>query len=166
MQGQMADATSFYGPGAVSDEQLVALFPGELLSWDNSSHYRARLHRQLVVNRCSTCGVWHQPARPICPSCWSSDVVATPVSGRGTIHLLVWLHQGPPTAGVEYTHPYPVVVVELDEQPGLRVTGTVKDTAHQAFGIGSRVELDWGERSGVPLAMWRCVDDNPAGISG
>ncbi|CAB4364073.1 MAG: hypothetical protein F2681_08705 [Actinobacteria bacterium] len=45
-------------------------------------------------------------------------------AGNGTIHLAVFLHQGPPAEGVDYSTPYPVVTVELDEQPGLRFTGT------------------------------------------
>jgi uncharacterized OB-fold protein len=140
---------------AVSDEELVALFPDEQLTRENAPIYRGRLAQRLLVNRCSTCGTWHQPPGPICPACWSTDVVATPVAGTGTIWLTVFLYQGPPAEGVSYETPYPVVTVELDEQPSLRVTSTVVDAPNESITIGSRVVLDWIERSGAPLPVWR-----------
>ena len=72
--------------------------------------------RELRINRCGQCGTWHHPPRPLCPACWSTDVKATPVSGDGTLFMTVFLHQGPPVEGVDYSTPYPVVTVELDEQ--------------------------------------------------
>jgi hypothetical protein len=47
------------------------------------------------------------------------------------------------------------VTVELDEQPGLRFTSTVAGSANEAITIGSRVRLDWIERAGVPLPVFR-----------
>src|SRR3954467_6143920 len=99
----------------ISDEELVARFAGYALDRDNAPHFRGRLDRRLLCNRCADCGTWHHPPRPICPACWSTDVVATEVGGTGNIHLTVFLHQGPPASGVDYTTPYPVVTIELDE---------------------------------------------------
>jgi hypothetical protein len=79
------------------------------------------------------------------------------VSGTGTIHLATFLHQGPPAEGVDYSSPYPVVTVELDEQAGLRFTSTVVGATHDEITIGRRVELDWLHRSGAPLPVFRLV---------
>jgi hypothetical protein len=81
------------------------------------------------------------------------------VSGTGTIHLATFLHQGPPAEGVDYSTPYPIVTVELDEQPGLRFTSTVVGGAPDEIEIGRRVELDWIERAGVPLPVFRLVSE-------
>ena len=132
----------------ISDEELVARFPGHPLDHDNAAHYRGRLERELRINRCGSCGTWHQPPRPVCPACWSTNVVATPVSGRGTIFMAIFLHQGPPAEGVDYSTPYPVVTVELDEQPGLRFTSTVVGATNDDITIGRPVTLDWIDRSG------------------
>jgi uncharacterized OB-fold protein len=140
---------------AVSDEELVRLFDGQPVDHDSAAHYRGRLERRLLVNRCDDCGHWHQPPQPICPRCWSTAITATEVSGRGTVHLMVLLHQGPPAPGVDYRSPYPVVAVELDEQPGLRFTGTVVGAPLEAVAIGAGVELDWIERGGVPVPAFR-----------
>jgi uncharacterized OB-fold protein len=138
---------------AVSDEELVDRFPG--VDRDGAAHYRGRLARRLLLQRCDECGHWHHPPRPICPRCWSTRVVPTPVRGSGTIHLAIFLHQGPPATGVDYSTPYPVVTVDLDEQAGLRFTSTVIDAPKHAIAIGARVELAWIERDGVPLPVFR-----------
>ena len=61
------------------------------------------------------------------------------------------LHQGPPLEGVDYAaSPHPVVVVELEEQPALRVTSTVVHCDPAMIAIGMPVQLAWIERDGVP----------------
>jgi uncharacterized OB-fold protein len=141
----------------ISDAELVQLFAGQPLSLDNAAHYRGRLDRKLLINRCAECGTWQQPPYPICPACWSTNVVATEVAGTGTIHLLVLLYQGPPAPGVDYTTPYPVVSVELDEQPGLRFTSTIVGASNEEIAIGKRVALEWIDRAGVPFPVFRLV---------
>ena len=139
----------------ISDEDLLIRFADSQVDHDTAAHLRGRLERQLLINRCADCGHWHHSPKPVCPRCWSTDVHARPVGGSGTIHLAVFLHQGPPAAGVDYSTPYPVVTVELDEQTGLRFTGTVVGAANEDITIGRRVTLDWIERDGVPVPAFR-----------
>ena len=143
----------------LTDEELVARFPGQRIDHDNKEVFRARLDHRLLVNRCGDCGLWHQPPRSICPSCWSTNIAPTEVSGRGTIDMAIFLHQGPPTEGVDYTTPHPVVTVELDEQPGLRITSTLVGSPNEDIRIGERVELDWIDRGGMPLPVFRLSKD-------
>ena len=78
------------------------------------------------------------------------------MTGRGTVHLLMLLHQGPPAPGVDYSAgPHPVATVELVEQPALRLTSTVVDCATDEIAIGMPVELTWIERDGVPFPAFR-----------
>lgn len=141
--------------GGVSDEELWSLFRGYPVDHDSAAHYRGLLRRQLLISRCAACGTWHSPPKPVCPGCLSTRVEATPVSGRGTIFMAIFLHQGPPAEGVDYTTPHPVVTVELDEQPGLRYSGTVAGAPNEEIQIGRRVELDWITRGGVPVPVFR-----------
>ena len=143
----------------LTDEELVRLFPGHQLSHDNKAAYRGRLERVLLVNRCGSCGRWHEPPKPVCPSCWSTEVIPTPVAGTGTIFMAIFLHQGPPAEGVDYFTPYPVVTVELDEQEGLRLTSTVAGAAIDEVRIGRRVRLDWATRGGVPMPVFRLLEE-------
>jgi len=136
----------------ISDEELVERLPNTVINQDNQAFYRGWLEEQLVLNRCADCGTWRHPPKPVCPECWSDEIRPTAVSGRGTVHLLVWLRQGPPAEGVDYRRaPHPVATVELTEQPGLRFTSTVVDVDMGDVSIGDSVELTWIEREGVPF---------------
>jgi uncharacterized protein len=138
----------------VSDDELVQLFSGEAITHDNAAHYRGRLRRELLMNRCRDCRRWHAPPKPICPDCWSSQLSAEPVSGEGVIFMAILLHRGPPAPGVDYSTPYPVVTVELDEQPGLRFTSTVVGADNKDIRVGAAVRLDWSERAGAPMPVF------------
>jgi uncharacterized OB-fold protein len=95
------------------------------------------LERRLLLNRCRSCGRWHQPPWPSCPDCWSEDVLPTEVSGRGVVHSLAVLRTGD-TLGV----------VELDEQEGLRATALLLGAGSR---IGQRVRMAWIDRGGSPV---------------
>jgi uncharacterized protein len=146
-----------HGTDVVSDEELVALYPDQPVDHDTRQRYQGWLRHEHVVDRCGACGSFREPPGPICPRCWSTDIERVAVSGAGTIHLAIFLHQGPRVEGVDYATPYPVVVVELDEQPGLRVTGTMVGTHNMEIMIGERVEMTWIDRFGSPRPAFRLV---------
>ena len=144
----------------VSDAEVLDRYPTTTIDQDNKEFYKGWLRRRLLLNRCAACGHWHHPPAPLCPQCWSRDVVPTEVSGRGTVHLLIRLHQGPPAPGVDYTKgPYPVVSVELAEQAGLRFTSTVVNCAPEDLRIGLPVQLTWIDRAGAPFPVFAPADD-------
>jgi uncharacterized OB-fold protein len=139
----------------ISDEDLLARYPGYAIDHDTRARHRGWLEHVMLIDRCGACGVWHEPPGPICPVCWSTDIVPTPIAGTGTIHMAITLHQGPPADGVDYSTPHPVVVVELDEQPGLRMSSTVVGADNADIVIGRRVHLDWIDRRGAPIPVFR-----------
>jgi uncharacterized protein len=139
----------------ISDAELLDRFPDTRIDHDTKEFYRGWLEHRLLLNRCGACGLWHHPIKPMCPSCWSFDVHPTQVSGRGTVHLLVKLHQGPPTEGIDYTGGYPIAAVELVEQPGLRYTSTVIGVPAGDVHVGMAVELAWIDRHGAPFPVFR-----------
>lgn len=142
----------------MGDGELVELFSGYGVNRDSAAHFRGRLERRLLLQRCDGCGAWHHPPRPICPRCWSTDVIPTAVAGRGMIHLATFLHQGPPADGVDYSTPYPIVTVQLDEQEGLRFTSAVVGATNDEIRIGAQAELDWIQRGAVPVPVFRLAD--------
>jgi uncharacterized OB-fold protein len=142
-------------PIDISDEQVLQTYAEVRLDHRNKEFYRALLDRRLVAARCGDCGSWHTPIRSLCPECWSTSVEVAPVAGRGRIHLLIQLHQGPPARDVDYSTPWPLAAVELDEQPGLRFVGTVVDCPRDQLRVGLPVELTWIERDGAPWYAFR-----------
>jgi uncharacterized OB-fold protein len=111
----------------------------------------ARVHR-LVVQRCEGCGLLRYPPGAGCPWCRGPGWRWEPVSGRGTIYAYeIVVHAIQP--GFRDWTPYPVVVVELDEQrgvpgpdDGLRLvanllTPDLVPEAEAHVAIGARVEV-------------------------
>lgn len=146
-----------------SDSELFERFPGVQLDHINKHFYRGMLQKELRLNRCDDCGTWHHRPKPRCPRCLSKNVTPTPVSGRGTVYLLMFLHQGPPAEGVDYRTPHPVATVDLDEQEGLRFTSAAVAADDGEIRIGDRVALEWTVRSGHPFPVWRKVAQQPGG---
>ncbi|MCX4095760.1 Zn-ribbon domain-containing OB-fold protein [Nocardia sp. alder85J] len=143
------------GHARPTDEDVFRRFPRVRLDQVNIEYYRALLVRHLTAGWCRNCERWHTPLRPICPSCWTADVTVRQVEGKGTVHLLTRLYQGPPI--VDYSPPWPLAAVELAEQEGLRIVAPLVDTPEAAQRIGQSVELVWIDRDGTPWPAFRAT---------
>lgn len=139
----------------ITDQDIFDRLPYAQIDRDNVEFYRGMLQRRLLLNRCEQCGNWSGPTWPICPVCWSDDVRPTEVSGKGTVHSFTLLHAGLPMPGVDYVAGYPVAVIDLEEQAGLRATATIVDCPNEELHIGMPVELTWIERNGEPSPAFR-----------
>ena len=145
----------------VDDATLVERFPWVRIDHDNKHLFRAWLDEKFVITRCDDCSSFHHPPKPICPQCWSSSLTLTPVSGRGTVHLAMFLRQGAPAPDVDYAKgPHPVVAIELEEQENLRFSSTVIDCPLEDIRIGLPVEVTWIERFGSPFPVFRPRSDD------
>lgn len=105
----------------------------------------------LQIVRCRTCGHWIHPPAPVCPVDLSRDVGPEPVSGRGTVYSFTFNHQ-PWTPDVRT--PYAIVLVELEEQPGLRLVSNLVGVADADVRVGLPVAVrfeDAGNGVHVPL---------------
>ncbi|MGI9643010.1 MAG: Zn-ribbon domain-containing OB-fold protein [Acidimicrobiia bacterium] len=125
------------------DDDLLDAWPKVRLDADNAAFYRGLTDNRLLINRCGDCGAWHHPPRPVCPRCWSWAVEPTEAAGTGTIALVTVLRQGRKQPGTDFSDGFAVIAVELDEQPGLRLTGTVVNTPPGNARVGQRVRLVW-----------------------
>jgi uncharacterized OB-fold protein len=149
------DATSAGGSARDADApSIFARYPDAPIDLDNRAFYEGLLVRELRLNRCGRCRTWHHPPRPICPQCWSRDVLATPVSGRGSVYLSTLLRHGPVS-----DYPHPVVTVEFDDQRDARFTSTMLGRWDSAVPIGTRVALAWVERGGAPFPVFQATDE-------
>jgi uncharacterized protein len=137
----------------VTDIELVQRYPTVAIDHDNKEQWRGYLGHRLVMTQCRDCGHWHNPPRPMCPKCWSDRVEARAVSGRGRVQWFTLLHRGAPEADPD--HPYPAVVVELEEQPNLRLTTTVIGCPPEEIACDMPVELAWADYNGAPIPVFR-----------
>jgi len=79
---------------------------------------------ELRVQRCDGCGLRRMPPRPMCPSCGSFDSSWEAMSGDGTVWSVAIPHP-PLLPAYSAMAPYNVVVVALDDDPGIRLVGNV-----------------------------------------
>lgn len=135
-------------------EEVLGRYPNNFIDRDSFAMYEGFLEGRLLINRCQECQKYFQPPWPSCPNCWSENIQPTEVSGRGEIFTFVILHVGA-LPGVDYMKGHPLVVVQLEEQDGLRVTGTMVNCANEDIRIGMPVTLNWVERNGAPVPAFQ-----------
>ncbi len=109
---------------------------------------------ELLIYRCRSCGRFFHPPAPACFRCRSRDVGPEPASGRArvaasTVTEHPWFPGWPP--------PYLIALVELDEQPDVRLTTNIVGCAFGDVAIGLPVDVTfehWQDELGevwVPL---------------
>src|SRR3990172_128894 len=121
---------------------------------DNDSEWKeyyahARAHR-LVARACTACGLMRYPPTHACPWCMDLRWTWQDLSGLGTISAYeIVVHAIQP--GFTELAPYPVVLVELDEQRG-------RPTPDEALRIiGNLVKPDLAPETDDNVAIGRRV---------
>lgn len=124
---------------------LPALEPGNTPFWTGGQN------GELLISRCGSCRRWLHPPVPVCRFCLSTDVAPEPSSGRGavltcTVNRQPWLPTLPP--------PYVIAVIELDEEPDLRLTTRLIDIEPEDVTIGMRVAVRFEHVDDVWLPLF------------
>lgn len=107
---------------------------------ESSAFWRATAGGRLEVCRCRQCGRWLQPPLERCPGCWG-ETGFEPVAGTATVHSFIVVHQ-PAIPGYRDKLPYTVALLELDEQPGLRLPGRLVGVEPEDVAVGQRVAAE------------------------
>ena len=89
---------------------------------------------QMVVQRCEGCGHRPFPPRSTCPSCGSSSLSWSPVSGRATVYSYTVAHR-PPHPAFAAQLPLVVAIVELEEGPRMVTNSVGCDPADVEVGM-------------------------------
>jgi uncharacterized OB-fold protein len=138
-------------------------------------YFEAARQHKLVMKKCAACGLLRYPPGAGCPWCMSLDWTWQEVSGKGTIYSYeIIVHSIQP--GFREIAPYPVVVVELDEQrgvptehEGIRMLANLVDAQFQPeaeanVAIGKRVEVVFQDLSDeFTLPQFRLSNEPPPG---
>ncbi|WP_197415625.1 MULTISPECIES: Zn-ribbon domain-containing OB-fold protein [Mycobacteriaceae] len=117
--------------------------------------WNAAAEHRLVLQRCGSCRTLQYPPEVCCSRCQAQDFEPAEVSGRGFIYSYAVVDR-PLHAGFIDALPYVVVLVELDEQPGLRIlTNLVGVPDGTALSCGMRVEVVYANRGSLTLPQFR-----------
>ncbi|MFI8852548.1 Zn-ribbon domain-containing OB-fold protein [Streptomyces sp. NPDC053499] len=103
---------------------------------------------ELRVQACSRCGERRFPPRPCCPHCQSFDSEWQRMSGRGRIWSYVVAHP-PLLPGYAEAAPYAVLVVELADDPAIRLVGNLVAAPDAPLGPAAAGKL----RIGAPVRV-------------
>jgi uncharacterized OB-fold protein len=116
---------------------------------------------ELLVQACAACGVRRMPPRPMCPRCRSTQVRWDPTSGRGRIWSFIVPHP-PLLPAFAAVAPYNAIVVELEDDPGIRFVGNLVASADGEINevdpatitIGENVRVVFHRIDDVTLPRW------------
>ena len=95
---------------------------------EHRGYYEAARRGELVVQRCTSCTLLRGIIGSSCPFCTSGGWEWQPVSGKGTIYSYEIVTQAIQPAFRDWV-PYPVVLVELDEQRQVQWRWGLEDEA-------------------------------------
>ena len=116
----------------------------------------------LVLQRCASCGVVQHPPGEVCVSCGAFDFEEHPARAEGTVNTFTVVHHAVHELLADAV-PYNIVVVELDDHPGVRIVGNVVGRPKNDLAIGARVVGEFTEPLGsdppVRLLQWRITNE-------
>ena len=118
--------------------------------------WEACANGELRVQACASCGLRRHPPRPMCPACQSLETRWDVMSGRGRVWSYVVPHP-PLLPDFMPVAPYNVVVVELDDDPSIRLVGNLLATEDGAINEVDPATIRIGEP--VQVVFKQVADD-------
>ena len=115
-------------------------------------YWEAAARGELAIQRCRACRTFVHPPRSACPRCAATDLGPERVSGRGTVHSFTIGHHA--ASGIPT--PFALVLVEIDEQAGLRILANLLECPLDQVRVGLRVAVAFEDVvGGVTLPQFR-----------
>jgi uncharacterized OB-fold protein len=128
----------------------------------DAPYWEAARRGELAIQRCTSCGARRFPPRPMCPACQSCDHEWQRMSGAGRIWSFVVPHP-PLLPAFAMLAPYNVIVVELVDDPSIRMVGNlvksgsgeINEVDPATIKIGTRVRVVFNRvADDVVLTRW------------
>ncbi len=94
----------------------------------------------LALQQCARCAHVQHPPEDVCEACQGFELGVFESAGRGRVESVVVV-QHPVNPGLADRVPYAVVLVSVDDAPGLMITGNVANRAPDEIAIGDEVRV-------------------------
>jgi uncharacterized OB-fold protein len=105
--------------------------------------------------RCLVCGTYVHPPSPVCPVCLTKTLEPSAVSGLATIATYTINYQ-PWIPG--FDPPYAIAMVEIDEQPSVRLMTNIVGCPVEDVRVGMRVRVTFAHYDDVWLPLFEPMD--------
>jgi uncharacterized OB-fold protein len=99
---------------------------------------------RLLLQACTQCEAAQFPPEDACRGCGGFELTTRESAGRGRVESVVVVHH-PVHPALRAHVPYAVVLVSLDDAPGVRLVGNVLNRAPQKIAIGDTVRVAFEE---------------------
>jgi len=100
-------------------------------------------NNQLCFLHCQDCETWIHPPQPVCPECTGKNLKAKAASGKGTVHSYTVNRQ----AWIPgFDPPYVVALVEINEDPRVRLMTNIVNCDVEKVFIGMKVQVLFEEQ--------------------
>jgi uncharacterized OB-fold protein len=125
--------------------------PLPVVTLDSRSFWTGGARSQLLIYRCSDCQYWVHPPVRFCPQCESRAVAPQVASGRAVVASYTVNHQAW-LPGMEV--PYVLALVEIEEQPDVRVVTNIVNCPVDAVHIGMKVKVTFQQHADIWLPLF------------
>jgi uncharacterized OB-fold protein len=121
--------------------------------------WEATAAQQLLLPRCSGCGLFRWPAGPFCPRCHAQTVQWLD-PGQGRIYSFTVLPTRRDGGDTQPLYRIPVLV-EFDAAPGVRLVSSLIDADPALVEIGMPVEPHWLAAANATVPVFRLEGSFP-----
>ena len=121
-------------------------------------HFDAANEGRLEIQNCSACNRLQNPPMPTCSQCKSANNLEWKVmSGKGKIYNYGVVYDCPVRL-VQEDQPFNLVVITLDDDPGIQMYSHLPGTPVDDVPVGAAVEVIFEETAnGQKVPEWRVV---------
>ena len=117
---------------------------------------------KLMLQQCANCSTIQHPPEEVCKACRSFELGHFESAGRGRV-VSVAVNHHPIHPGMKDVVPYAIVLVSVDDAPGIFVVGNAVGAPPEEVRIGDAVRIVFeeahDEKAGVDLLIpqWEVV---------
>ena len=121
-------------------------------------HFDAANEDRLEMQNCNACNRLQNPPMPTCSQCKSADNLEWKVmSGKGKIYNYGVVYDCPVRL-LQEDQPFNLVVITLDDDPGIQMYSHLPGTPVDDVPVGAAVEVSFEETAnGQKVPEWRVV---------
>ena len=129
--------------------------PLPVADWDTKGYWEGTREHKLMIQRCSRCGAYRHPPKPVCQECYSFEQELVESQGVGDVYsyIIVYHSVHPATKDVV---PFNAVMVRLRDCGGAMITSNLVGVRNEDVNIGMPVEVVWEDvKEDIPLPRFQ-----------